>query len=550
MQIDQRAVIYCRVSSIKQVSEGSGLASQETRCREYATAKGYEVLEVFRDEGLSGKLMDRPQMRAMLAFLGRYRKEGLIVIIDDISRLARDIVVHVQLRSEIKAANATLKSPSIEFGEDSDSKFIENVLASAAAHQREKNAEQVKNRMRARLQQGYWCFHPPPGYVYKRAPGHGKLLVKDEPVASTIADALEAFASGFLQTKSEIKRFLESSPHFPKDRNGGVHYCRVKDALTKPLYAGFIDRPEWGIVLVKGKHEPLISYETFQVIQKRLSAKATAPTRKDIGQDFPLRGFVTCGCCGTPLTSCWSKGRTAMHPYYHCRKKGCKWYGKSIRREKIEGEFESLLGKMRPSTPLLAAAAHILRDLWDERHRNAARDADVLRMERTQIERKSEQLMDRILETESQSLVCAYETRLRKLEADRIVLDERIARCGSPITSFEETFRTAFEFLSDPQKLWHSGKLEHQRTVLKLAFSDRLPYDRTEGFRTGAKPLPFLLLEQLGTAKSGMVDLSVETSNCLFNTLERWEALLTKLAPERGFAWSSSLDQGGLDEAA
>ena len=32
----QKAVIYCRVSSTKQTTEGDGLASQETRCREYA----------------------------------------------------------------------------------------------------------------------------------------------------------------------------------------------------------------------------------------------------------------------------------------------------------------------------------------------------------------------------------------------------------------------------------------------------------------------------------------------------------------------------------
>ncbi|MEM1275316.1 MAG: hypothetical protein AAGH74_02235 [Pseudomonadota bacterium] len=36
-----QAVIYCRVSSAKQSSRGDGLASQETRCREYARYKGY-----------------------------------------------------------------------------------------------------------------------------------------------------------------------------------------------------------------------------------------------------------------------------------------------------------------------------------------------------------------------------------------------------------------------------------------------------------------------------------------------------------------------------
>ncbi|MFC7702875.1 recombinase family protein [Plastorhodobacter daqingensis] len=61
-----KAVIYCRVSSAKQTVRGDGLGSQETRCREFAKYKGYEVAEVFRDDTF-GSLTSRPGMQAMLA---------------------------------------------------------------------------------------------------------------------------------------------------------------------------------------------------------------------------------------------------------------------------------------------------------------------------------------------------------------------------------------------------------------------------------------------------------------------------------------------------
>ena len=64
MSMDQsktKAVIYCRVSNVKQTTRGNGLASQETRCREYANYKGYEVIEVYQDD-VSGGLIDRPGM--------------------------------------------------------------------------------------------------------------------------------------------------------------------------------------------------------------------------------------------------------------------------------------------------------------------------------------------------------------------------------------------------------------------------------------------------------------------------------------------------------
>ncbi|MFT3727153.1 MAG: recombinase family protein [Terricaulis sp.] len=57
------AVIYTRVSSRAQVKRGDGLASQETRCRETARTRGYEVVAAFSDDK-SGALIDRPGMKA------------------------------------------------------------------------------------------------------------------------------------------------------------------------------------------------------------------------------------------------------------------------------------------------------------------------------------------------------------------------------------------------------------------------------------------------------------------------------------------------------
>lgn len=114
------------------MQKGHGIASQETRCREFARMKGYAVVRVFKDEAVSGGMIDRPGIKAMLAFLRKNRKQGdWVVIIDDISRLARDIKAHLELRSAIAGAGARLESPSVEFGEDSDSILVENLLAAS-----------------------------------------------------------------------------------------------------------------------------------------------------------------------------------------------------------------------------------------------------------------------------------------------------------------------------------------------------------------------------------------------------------------------------------
>lgn len=239
------AVIYARVSSVAQMQKGHGLGSQETRCRKFARLKGYEVTEVFCDEAVSGGIIDRPGMLAMLSYLKQHKRDEPVVLIDDISRLARDMKAHLELRTAIADAGGRLESPSIEFGEDSDSILVENLLASVSQHQRQKNAEQTRNRMRARIQNGYWPFISCIGLKHIHAPGQGKVLVRDEPLASIIQEGLEGFASGRFDSQAEVKRFFESHPAFPKNRSGVVRNQFVTDILTKPLYAGYVEAPDW-----------------------------------------------------------------------------------------------------------------------------------------------------------------------------------------------------------------------------------------------------------------------------------------------------------------
>ena len=146
---------------------------------------------------------------------------------------------------------------------------------------RQKNGEQTVNRMRARTLNGYWVFQAPVGYRYQRVSGHGNMLVRDEPTAGILQEPLEGFASGRLESQSEVKRFLEAFPEFPRDppASSDVHIQRIREMLTRPVYAGSIEVPGWKVWFRKARHEGLISFETFNPIQDRLAGSARAPTR-------------------------------------------------------------------------------------------------------------------------------------------------------------------------------------------------------------------------------------------------------------------------------
>ena len=501
------AVIYTRVSSKAQVKKGDGLGSQERRCREFAAYKDHEVAEVFRDEGVSGGLVDRPGMKDMLAWLRKNRAAEPIVLIDDISRLARDTEVHRKLRGALGSVGATLESPSIEFGDDADSILFENIVASMAQHHRQKNGEQVIHRMKARLMNGYFAFWGPTGYTYARVKGHsGKLMVRDEPHASLIQEALEGFATGRFQTQSEVKRFLEPHPIFTRDSKGEIHPQRIKNLLTNKIYAGYYEYKPWDVSLTKGKHEALITWEVFQRIQERLSKKAYAAVRVDAAEEFPLRGFVTCDCCGHQLTAYWAKGRNKRYPYYECFNKRCDERRKSIRKDVLEGEFEELIKQMRPTAGLMATVSAMFRDIWDYRIQGYEEKRGKQKRALTSINVTISKLTDRLIETTSSSAIQAYEVKLEKLEAEKILISENLAQKQDLGQDFDKSFRTALNFLINPWNLWSSPNPDNRKTLLKLVFAAPLPYARNRGFRTAKTTSPFNVLGALADGEKVMAE--------------------------------------------
>lgn len=485
-----------RVSSPAQLVRGDGLDSQERKCRDYAKYKGYNIVAVFSDN-YTGGTADRPGIKAMLGFLKSQQPEKRhVIIVDDLSRFSKDVVVHFGLRQTISDCGGVLETPSLELSDNADGKMQEGMIAVVNQHQREKNAEQTRDRMRGRMMNGYWALPKPIGYKYVSGHGPGRCLVRDEPYASIIQEGLEGFASGRFQTQAEVKRFFENQPTFPKDRYGRVTAQRVKDILTRIVYSGHIEYAKWNVSLREGNHEGLISLETYRKVQDRLKGRAVAPARPDLNKDFPLRGHVRCSDCDGPLTAAYSRSKTGKHhPYYFCHQRNCVSYRKSIRRDDLEGAFESILETMQPSQNLFEMVSAIFKDAWEMRLEQVNTIRQDWQRQIKDVEKQIDGLVDRIVETKSDTVIGALEQRVEKLEMEKQILAEKIRTGVKPKHTFEEMFELAFGFLSNPMQLWRSEHLAHKRTVLKLAFMKGLIYDRKTGFRTPEKAFPFKVLE-------------------------------------------------------
>ena len=503
------ALIYCRVSSTKQKLEGGGLDSQEHRCRAYAAERGYDVEMVFPDDVTGGgNFMKRPGMRAMLAYMEAQPGKRYVVIFDDLKRFARDTQFHWALRDVLAKRGATVESPNFRFEDTPEGRFIETMFAAQGELEREQNRRQVIQKMKARVESGFWVFRAPVGYKYVSGKGSGgKVLVPDEPLASVVREALEGFACGRFASQAEVQRFLERDPFFPKDnKNGTLRPMTVTRLLRKVVYAGYVEAPAWGVSLRRGNHDPLISFETHEKILDHLDGRRRRPAaRKDFNEDFPLRGFVLCNDCGHAMTAAWSKGCRQHYAYYRCETRGCVSKSKSVARAKLEGAFVEILKTLQPSRQLFDLAKAMLRDAWDMRLRQAHNTQAEWQRQLHEADKQIDALLDRIVEASNPTIIAAYEKRLAKLERQKFVLAEKIAQAVPPKGRLEEVIELSLRFLSSPWNIYQNGQFQERQTVLRLAFTEPLRYCRNEGFGTPNLSFPFKALGEFLGPKSEMV---------------------------------------------
>ncbi len=349
-----KAVIYCRVSSEKQVREGSGLDSQEHRCREYARSLGLQVEKVFKDEGISGGLFDRPAMQSLIGFLDINWQTKYFVIFDDLKRFARDVEVHIKLKSELRAREAKLRCLNYNFDDSAEGEFVETIFAAQNQLERKQNRRQVCQKMKARIERGYWCFMAPCGYEYQKDKEHGKLLVPIKSIASVLSEGLNAFAENRLLSQTDLMNYLISKNfHVLIGRNSKqVNFDLIKRLLTEPLYAGIIEFDKWEITKRPGHHKAIISEETYYKIQAKI-AKPEKRTRLTDNYEFPLRRIITCAVCGKKMTGSVCKGKYKYYPHYTCNNKGCSANPKNIDPIKLESDYIQLLESINAGPEVL-----------------------------------------------------------------------------------------------------------------------------------------------------------------------------------------------------
>jgi DNA invertase Pin-like site-specific DNA recombinase len=224
---------YVRVSTDAQVEHGHGLAVQEQALRAWAKAQGHKLVEIFREEGVSGTkdLLDRPALADALEALRRRQAQGVVVY--RLDRLARDLVLQEQLLAEVKRLGArvftTMAGEAAYLEDDPDDpsrRLIRQILGAVSEYERSVIVMRLRSGRRRKHQLGGYAYGAPP--LGLRA--EGKALVTDVEEQRTLARIAELRKAG--KSLREVGAVLEAEGHRPK-RGGKWHPETLRQAAAR-----------------------------------------------------------------------------------------------------------------------------------------------------------------------------------------------------------------------------------------------------------------------------------------------------------------------------
>ncbi|OQB06397.1 MAG: hypothetical protein BWY19_00206 [bacterium ADurb.Bin212] len=499
-----KAVIYCRVSSEKQVKEGNGLDSQEYRCRAYADSLKLKVDKVFRDEGISGGLFDRPAMKSMIDYLDDHWQSKYCVIFDDLKRFARDVEVHLRLKSELRCREAKLCCLSYNFDDSAEGEFVETIFAAQNELERKQNRRQVCQKMKARMENGYWCFHPPVGYEYKKDREHGKIIVPIPEIASIITEGLEAFANERLVSQTDVIDFFISKGL--QNMNGGkkLKFNKVKRILKQSVYAGIIDYPLWGISRRKGHHKAIVSVQTFDKIQERLRRPERKPRETD-KLEFPLRRYVNCSVCGKKMTGSVNRGKSKYYAHYTCNNKECSARPKNISVQKLEDDYVKLLEEIGVEPEILKLGEIIALKTWEKKSKDVSITAEKREAEKKEMESKLDSYIDLVANARSDTIRNRYEEKIEELDQQIKRMENELKNKKTP--DIGGALKLLLRFLGTPAETWKNSNRELKIALQNMIFAENPTYSLKDGFGTPKLSLPFLLKHYIDGQSGGLVEV-------------------------------------------
>jgi DNA invertase Pin-like site-specific DNA recombinase len=303
---------YIRVSDERQDEYSPD--SQLKKIREYAAKEGYLIPDeyVFYDDGISGKsTRKRNDFNRMIAIAKEKTHPFDVIYVWKFSRFARNQEESMVYKNLLRKKGVSVVSVSEPIPEGHFGSLIERIIEWTDEYYLVNLGAEVTRGMTEKASRGEPTCPPPLGYIMR-----DKKYYPDEEsgAADVVRGIFARYAAG--EKQREIAQSLGMSGI--RTRYGKMPDNRWIDyVLHNPAYIGKIrwslngaravsklDFENENIMVVDGHHEPLISLELWDKVQKMLEEQKIAypkHARRAQPIEYMLKGLVRCSSCGGTL---------------------------------------------------------------------------------------------------------------------------------------------------------------------------------------------------------------------------------------------------------
>ncbi len=498
--MEKRAVIYVRVSDPSQI-ENNSLSTQEEICRKFARDKGYEVIKVFREEGVSAKFTHtRPQLRELIGYCIKKPNNISAVIIYKIDRFSRNVEAGLAAIGLLAQHKVAVISATEVTEENAMGKAMRTIMMTLGQLDNELKGERVKDNMQAVFRDGLWPFKAPLGYKrrFKTKEENKGLVVMPDPNLSPIITHMFENAAKGIYTKAQLARIMNSEGFADFYRTKADHKI-VRNILTKTFYYGRSYAPKWN-EYAEGQHKPLTDEETWTKAYHYLILKKKNFVYQDV-QQYPLKGALKCGYCLFVMTTSPSMGGKGIVNYYECKNKKCR-KGR-INANKAHEQFQDILDQIQPTPRVIKLFEYAVFSEWDRAISHAKEEAERLEKHIGSLRKE----LQSIRKAKDDGIYTADEARE---EAERIRQEIGVAdieRSEIKIEQYDSEIVREFteQFLRNLNFLWSNLDLAKRQAFLQKVFNSSLICDKDKKIRTDSLAPAFKLIEALKDEKGDNV---------------------------------------------
>lgn len=491
--MSKQAIIYCRVSTPEQAKEGVSLDAQERLCRNHCEKEGWDVKEIFIEEGESGRTDNRTQFQKMLKYASLFSKQIDYLVVYKIDRLSRDLHNYGETKLLLKALGINLVSITENFEDTATGKFIENVMAAKAQLESDQNGERTTSGMIEALLQGRYIFNPP--YGYRRIGTRKSASIEPIPEMKDKIRQIYIELSKGIKSREEIRQ-LAYKIGLTRSNGKMLAKSHFYKLLRNPVYKGYLDVPRMG-VNQKGTFEYIVEPELFDTVQLILEGKKKKlPIYKKINSDFPLRGTIK-HTCGNYMTANWAKEK-GRFGHYRCTK--CQ--KTNLDKFKAEVNFQHYLEDIKLDNRISDVIVEAIKINWKIRSRELQNKISELeKQERIKLE-EQEKIFAKNLEGTLTDNITKRLLDKTEIELSEIRFEK--SNYANPSSDTTELVSYSVNLLSNMTEVWDKMDIYQKNKLQKFIFPDGLLYDGKE-FRTDIKPLTVQINESLSAENSMMV---------------------------------------------